>query len=799
MKPMTPTPTGIDATAAVGTVRRAQFAHLVEQGKTAILTNALVAGVVVFVVHETTPTAMLSAWLALFAAVIVARLVVYRRAVRQEAETEVGPGLWRIVVLAWASGLIWGLAPWLFWNGTSGPGDRFVLLVSLAGLAAGAIPMLSCIWRVYLVYVGIIMLPVCLWFATGPESDQRALATVILMFVAALASAGRNYADNFQRIHELAAELSATNARAEAANAQLRAEVDATLRARDALSRSEQRFHTAFEQAPIGMALMHPDGRIFQANPMLAELLNWEGAIPEGTLLPDLLLDEDAGGFQATVAPLVRGEETRVRFDARFVRRDNRLLWASVAIGMVEEAPGTGRYFIVEVQDITESVELSARLHYEASHDELTDLTNRREFERRLVRLLRSRRRADTVHSLCYIDLDRFKVINDSQGHMAGDEVLRQIAGVLQQHLRAGDTVARLGGDEFALLLENCDADQALSVAENLVKAVHEFRFAWRDQLFRLDLSVGVAEIPSEQASVAEIMRAADTACSAAKEAGGGRAHVYRPEDREMVRRHGEIEWLARITHALDHGGFELYAQPIMASRTRLAGQGHRFEILLRLRGESERMLLPSAFLPAAERYGLATRIDRWVIAAVFEWFAAHPQLAAQVNSCSINLSGMSLDDQEFTDGLMQDIRSAPLAPEQLCFEVTETAAIGHLAQARRFMESVESLGCHFALDDFGSGLSSFGYLRSLPVDTLKIDGQFVRDIARDKVDHALVKSINDVGRVLGLVTVAEYVEDQQTLDSLRGIGVDFVQGHFLGAPVPLESLLPPEPLAVTS
>ncbi|MFW5970356.1 MAG: EAL domain-containing protein, partial [Halofilum sp. (in: g-proteobacteria)] len=545
----------------------------------------------------------------------------------------------------------------------------------------------------------------------------------------------------------------------------------------------------AFDQAPIGMALTRSDGRVFQANPALRDLLHYQPELPGDIALTDLVVDEDRPGFEAALAELAGGSRTRAGLDIRLRGADGQTLWTSVAIAAVNDLPIDDRYLIVEIQDITESVKLSARLRYEASHDALTALTNRREFERRLTRLIGARRQADRVHSICYIDLDRFKIINDSEGHMAGDEVLRQVSGVLHQHVRTGDTIARVGGDEFALLLENCDAPHALRIAEDLVRAVSEFRFFWNDQVFRLDLSIGIAEILSHESAVSEIMRNADAACAVAKEAGGGRAHVYRADDHEMQRRHGEIEWISRITRALERNAFELYIQPIIECRAETHEHGMYFEILVRMRTEEGRVLLPSSFLPAAERYGLAIRIDRWVIGALFDWFRHNPAVVPRVDACSINLSGTSVDDPDFAEQLVTDLQTAPLAPSQLRFEITETAAIGHLAQAGRFMKRLASLGCRFSLDDFGSGLSSFGYLRSLPVDTLKIDGQFVRDIARDPVDHALVRSINDIGRVLGLTTVAEYVEDLATLEALRTIDVDFVQGYFSGHPVPIDTL----------
>lgn len=769
-------------------VQRARLDHLIKQGRISLAVNLALGTIIAAAMAQVTALSGVIGWLTALIVVTALRGFALRhaRAVRDQATPRraLGP----IVAFTMLSAVVWGITPWLF-LGDATPHESLILLIAIAGLSAGAIPFLGCIWSVYLGYTVLTILPVAVWLFlnTGPAGVALGLMTLIYLF--ALAAAGRHHADNFRQAHEMAARLARTNGEADSANRHMRAKMDEALRAREALARSEQRFHTAFDQAPIGMALARPDGRIFQANPALRDLLHYQPELPRDIALTDLVIDEDRPGFETTLEALASGTRTRAGLDIRLQRADDQTLWTSVAIAAVNDLPLNDRYLIVEVQDITESVELSARLQYEASHDALTDLTNRREFERRLNRLIGARRQADRVHSICYIDLDRFKVVNDSQGHIAGDEVLRQVAGVLHQHVRTGDTIARLGGDEFALLLENCDAPHALRLAEDLVRAVGDFRFFWNDQVFRLDLSIGIAEILPHESVVTEIMRNADAACAVAKEGGGGRAHVYRADDHEMQRRHGEIEWISRITRALERDEFELYVQPIVDIRQENREHGMHFEVLVRMRTEDDRLLLPSSFLPAAERYGLATRIDRWVIGAVFDWFRRNPEMVPRIDACAINLSGTSVDDPEFAAQLVAALGTAPLAPAQLRFEITETAAIGHLAQASRFMKRLASLGCRFALDDFGSGLSSFGYLRSLPVDTLKIDGQFVRDIARDPVDHALVRSINDIGRVLGLKTVAEYVEDQATLDALRTIDVDFVQGHFPGRPVPIDTL----------
>ena len=769
-------------------VLEAQLLQLFRQAPISIAANLALLALVAGVLLGDVPTPWLTAWTLLLLAITLFRWRAARSCDRERpgAYARV-PGRFSVATIA--SGAIWGASAPVFLPVASPPHD-FVIVIAIAGLAAGAMPLLACIRRVYYAYLAFALVPIASWFLFQATTPDLALGAMTALFGIALASAGHNHATQFVRSQRLAAALHRANSHTEDANRQLRAEVAESLRIQAALSSSQTQFQTAFDHAPIGMALADPDGRLLKANPMLAELLGYDHATLSRLRLAELVLDEDAAGFTASMDAMMHGPESRAHMDVRFVRSDGDMLWAAVGVAFVDPGDEAGAHFIIEVQDITESVRLSARLQYEATHDALTGLTNRREFERRLTQLMASARSGEVTHTICYLDLDRFKLINDSEGHVAGDEVLRQVSGVLHERLRTGDMIARVGGDEFAVLIEHCDIASAEHVAAGLVRAVSEFRFQWNARLFQLDLSVGITAIQPHHRAISDVLREADTACAAAKEAGGARFHTFRANDADMQRRHGQIEWVSRITQALDHDGFELYAQPIIPAAPGQRRARRYFEILLRMNGSGDEILMPSAFLPAAERYGLATRLDRWVVDAVIRWFTEHPDAAADVDSCAINLSGSSLGDQEFADHLVGAVRGSPLDPAQLRFEVTETTAIGHLTHARRFMRRVQALGCRFALDDFGSGLSSFGYLRSLPVDTLKIDGQFVRDIRRDQVDHALVKSINDIGRVLGLSTVAEFVEDEATLALLRDIGVDYVQGHHMGVPHPIGSYL---------
>ncbi|MEE4377155.1 MAG: EAL domain-containing protein [Candidatus Competibacteraceae bacterium] len=444
---------------------------------------------------------------------------------------------------------------------------------------------------------------------------------------------------------------------------------------------------------------------------------------------------------------------------------------------------------VLVFNDVTEARRMAWQMTYHATHDDLTGLFNRREFERRLRRLLEQARLENTNHALCYLDLDQFKVINDTCGHMAGDELLRQIGRLLQARTRKMDTLARLGGDEFGVLMESCVLDQAKRVANGLREAVESFRFEWQGKRFNVGVSIGLVPISDNSESITGVLRSADSACYTAKEKGRNRIHVvYKEDDTELVKRRGEMQWMFLIPWALDENRFELNFQTIFPLNSH-AQQGHHYELLLRMRDPKGSLVQPGAFLLAAERYNLATKLDEWVIEAAFNWLLDHPEHLKDLHLCEINLSGHSVGNEQFLEFITARLKKGNIPPAKICFEITETAAIANLANATRFIKALKSLGCRFALDDFGSGLSSFAYLKNLPVDLLKIDGIFVKDIVEDPIDSALVKSINEVGKVMGLQTVAEFVENEAILNRVRELGVDYAQGYAINRPKPLTEL----------
>lgn len=550
--------------------------------------------------------------------------------------------------------------------------------------------------------------------------------------------------------------------------------------AEHALAASEKRYRMLYDDLPAMFFSLSLGGTLLAVNRFGAERLGQPAEALVGKPLQAFLLGEQNLGQQLEEAAAANGEVHR--WELCFRRSDERAFWVRVNARSVEHE--NERQLLLVCEDITRTRELTRELAYHATHDPLTGLFNRSEFERRLALLLEDAKRNHTHHTLCYIDLDQFKVINDTSGHVAGDELLRQLSTMLGQEVGHRDLLARVGGDEFGLLLEGRGLDDTLVLLSRLRDLIESFQFAWGERRFRLAVSIGVVLISSHSKTATDLLRQADLACYAAKEEGRNRIHVYHPEDRVLVRRHGEMEWVAQIPRALDDGRFRLYAQPIEAlgDSTRV----QHYEVLLRMVNEQGQIISPGAFLPAAERYGLAVLLDRWVVDEALAWLRQRQAAGRSIEFCSINLSGHSVGDADFRRFLLERLKHGGIAPESLCFEITETAAISDFQRALALIEALKACGCRLALDDFGTGLSSYSYLKHLPVDYLKIDGIFVRDIATDPIDRAFVRSIHEVGHAMGMQTIAEFAESEAVLRELREIGVDFAQGYGIGRPQPI-------------
>ncbi|HZV97686.1 MAG TPA: EAL domain-containing protein [Methylophilaceae bacterium] len=434
--------------------------------------------------------------------------------------------------------------------------------------------------------------------------------------------------------------------------------------------------------------------------------------------------------------------------------------------------------------------EATRQLRHQAHHDALTGLVNRREFERRLELVLRSSHEHGTHHVFCYMDLDQFKIVNDTCGHTAGDELLRQISMVLSNRVRERDTLARLGGDEFGLLLQNCSITDAYKIAENLREIVQDFRFVHQDKIFSIGVSIGMVAITQEMESIGSIMSAADTACYTAKDHGRNRIHLFRAHDDDIARRHGEMEWIGRIKLAMEEDRFSLYCQPILPIKPTVDRRRY-FEVLLRQIDYDGKIIPPMAFIPAAERYHLMNTLDRWVIRNTFSTYSRLLEKNHGLCDCvfTINLSGVSLSDKNLLEFIQDQFILHSVPPQAICFEITETSAIVNLANTVELMNALKIIGCRFLLDDFGSGMSSFGYLKNLPVDFLKMDGAFVKDIATNPIDLAMVQSIHSIAQAMDIKTIAEFVESPEVVEMLEVMGVHYGQGFYLGKPAAIESV----------
>lgn len=542
----------------------------------------------------------------------------------------------------------------------------------------------------------------------------------------------------------------------------------------------------AIEFSSSAVIISDMNGFIEYVNPKFSEITGYARGEAIGQN-PRFLLDSETAEaeFRAVYETIASGLDWKG--EVRNRKKDGSLYWARDSVSGVENAEGQITHQVCIHDDITREYKLNEQLSFQASHDTLTGLINRPEFEKRVARLLSTSRQDQDTHALCFMDLDQFKVINDTCGHVAGDELLRQLGSVLQSKVRHRDTLARLGGDEFGILMEHCTLEQSRRVAESILDVIRGFHFSWEGQSFRIGISIGLVAISGDVSDLTELLKQADAACYMAKDLGRNRIHIYRTEDLQMARRHGEMQWVARINQALDENRFCLFAQPIIP----LDGSGaQHFEFLLRMLDEKGDIIPPGAFLAAAERYDLIEKLDAWVVKNAFSLMEKHADFFDRVEFVSINLSGKSLTSPEFLEFIVSEIRKTGISAGKVCFEVTETIAISNLSSASTFISILKDIGCYFALDDFGSGLSSFGYLKSLPVDFLKIDGMFVKDIVDDPIDRAMVKSINDIGQVMGMQTIAEFVENDEIKRILVEIGVNYAQGFGIGKPRPIEELI---------
>ncbi len=548
------------------------------------------------------------------------------------------------------------------------------------------------------------------------------------------------------------------------------------------------RAQMTLESLGDGLVTTDQQGRIDFLNSAAEEFIGQSSAQVHGRQLTDVVSFVDERDRRPLPDPvrqcLAKGAQTSLGRRALLVAKAAGVersvgLSATPILGPDGEMSGVA----IVLHDVTELTGLARQMSYQASHDALTGLVNRREFERRLAEAIESSREGQTAHMMCYLDLDNFKDVNDTCGHLAGDNMLREASALLKEAVRDSDTVGRLGGDEFGMLLVGCPLDKARQIAEDVCRAVADYRFVWKDSIFRIGVSIGLVEIGRDSGGPEDVMSAADSACYVAKRRNGNHVQVYSLKDEAEARHSGEIHWLQRLQVALRDGHFELYVQPIVSAGAAEGGPG--LEAFLRLR-DGDRTALPMEFMQAAERYRLMPLVDRWVVQTALAALGSGAINLPRGKSLAINLSGQTLGDAGFLEFVVDALDHSGVPPQQICFDMTETAVIGNLELARRFVGVVHGMGCQFALDDFGNDLGAFTHLKSLAMDFIKIDGSYLRDLSHDAVNQAMVAAIVRLARTLGFRLIAEQVEDLASLEAARGLGVDFAQGYAIGRPEPL-------------
>ena len=553
-----------------------------------------------------------------------------------------------------------------------------------------------------------------------------------------------------------------------------------------ALRASERRVRTIYDGTPSILLTLDRSGRVRSVNRFGCERLVAKAGELKGRDATELLSPGSAATLGSHLAACFADPQTVRRWPATLQRLDGERLRVNVSARVFESSEGEPD-LLLACEDLTEIHRMADQLAFQATHDSLTLLLNREEFDRRLALALTEARQADIPHVLCYLDLDRFKSINDSCGHVAGDGLLRQLGELLRVEVGDLGVVARIGGDEFAILLADCELEEGARVAERVRRRIGAFRYAWEGRQFGIGASIGVFPITRDCVDEAAALRAADAACYESKQRGRGRVHVYRPGDEGVAVREKAIHRALEVEWALENGGLRVYRQRIQPLRdSKAANGGEAIELLVRLVDRSGNLLAPAGFLAAADRYGLTPRLDRWVIDTAFRWLAEASQSGDAPSLCAINLSARSVTSAGLLAFLEAQLATTGVTASQVCFEVAETVAISNLSRAARLIRSLRDLGFRFALDDFGSGMSTFVHLKHLPVDYLKIDGSFVREMRDDPMSLAVVRSIHQVGKTIGMQTVAEWVEDDEILAAVRDLGIDHAQGYAVGRPEPL-------------
>jgi diguanylate cyclase (GGDEF)-like protein/PAS domain S-box-containing protein len=565
-------------------------------------------------------------------------------------------------------------------------------------------------------------------------------------------------------------------------------------RAETRVFEEKERAQVTLQSIGDGVITTDADGNIDYINPVAQDLTGWDMRGAHGTPVREIMTIINQHTRATVDNPVMRclkeGHVITLEENSILIAKNGEEVPIQDSAAPIRDRIGNVIGAVMVFHDVSKETRLFRQLSYQASHDALTDLINRREFENRLITALDGiRGKPNKTHALLYVDLDQFKVVNDTFGHSAGDALLRQLSELVHKNIRSTDVLARLGGDEFGILLERCSEERAIEVAESIRGAVEGYRFEWQDSFTTVRCSIGVVMVTSDNADVAGLMSSADVACYSAKDMGRNKVHLYKDVDASL--RHEEMKWVSRISSAVEENRLELYFQPIIGIGSDNSKSRGHYELLLRMRDEDGEIVGPDQFIPAAERYNLMSTLDRWVIREALSTLADREAEGEARYTIAINLSGTSLSEDRFLEDVIKELQKQDLPAGAICFEITETAAISNLSRVIHFMQTLKKLGCKFSLDDFGSGLSSFTYLKNLPVDYLKIDGQFISNVAEDSVDESMVKAISQVGHAMGIETIAERVETKQVLEKLGSLGIEFAQGYYIARPTSVQSFEP--------
>ncbi|MBS0424240.1 MAG: EAL domain-containing protein [Proteobacteria bacterium] len=796
-----------------------QVKLLYQQAPKALVVTLIIAAALAFVFWNYVTKEWIMGWVAAICFLTLGRFLLIRSYFRKHPAASESV-IWgrRFFVGTLFSGVLWGLAGSIFFIDDSATHQLFLAYL-LAGMIAGAMTTLSSYRGTFLAFSIPVVIPFTYQVIAHESDTHLAIALTYLLFVFAMGGIShrlyRTVAesltfrfDNFDLLKRLVQAKNHQKAINQALQAEI-AEKDQTQQAlKNVKEQLEQRVSERTEALALANDVLHQEKELFQVtlasigdavittgadgkitflNPVAEIFTGWRSQDASGLPLLHVFNILDPVNRSPVPDPLasqtISPENIQGHRECLLIRRDKQEWIIDYAVAPIQNEQKKAIGFVITFRDVTEQRKLTQKLAYQAAHDALTGLLNRKEFETRLSKILASTRKNDT-HALLYLDLDQFKIINDTCGHSAGDELLRQVTALLHAKLRTRDTLARLGGDEFGIILEYCPQNEALQVAQTLRELVQNFRFHWQGRIFTIGVSIGLFPITHENKELTFALNAADSACYAAKEQGRNRVHVFQADP--LQQKPEETYWLSRLQQAMADQRLCLYFQPIRP----LSGNGgleEHGEILLRLQDDHGELIAPDAFLPAAQRYDHTLMIDRWVLDRSVKLIEA--QTHQRPNAVyAINLSTQALENADFLDFTVNTIKASKLNPASICFEFTEQITLADLHHAMRFLTTLKALGCSFSLDNFSGGLSSFGYLKNIPLNYLKIDGRLIRNMLSDPVDQAMVESINNIAHAMQLKTIAEWVEDDQTLEFLEKIAVDYVQGYWIAKPYPIDS-----------